>query len=253
MVKCGIYKITNLINNKCYIGQSINILDRWRHHKSSAFNKNDYRYEYPLYRAFRKYGLENFSFEIIEECLQSDLDKKEEYYINLFNAIDYGYNQVLVKQGGTKIPSNIIKQIQLDLMQTSMSTEELGEKYGVSGRTIRAINTGASWKDDNLTYPLRIKFTHNQPKFYCVDCGVLISKKASRCNYCESKNRIIPLQNMPVSREELKNLIRTMPFTKIGEKYGVTDNAIRKWCDKFNLPRKKTIINNYTDDEWLKI
>ena len=47
---------------------------------------------------------------------------------------------------------------------------------------------------------------------------------------------------MPVTREELKNLIRTESFVKIGEKFAVTDNAIRKWCDKFNLPKKKMIL-----------
>ena len=58
---------------------------------------------------------------------------------------------------------------------------------------------------------------------------------------------------MPVSREELKKLIRNTPFTQIGKQYGVSDNAIRKWCDKYNLPRKKSEIVEITDDEWLKI
>ncbi len=57
----------------------------------------------------------------------------------------------------------------------------------------------------------------------------------------------------PVSREELKQLIRTTPFIKIGEQYGVTDNAIRKWCDKYKLPRKVSEIHNITDEEWEKI
>ena len=43
---------------------------------------------------------------------------------------------------------------------------------------------------------------------------------------------------MPITREELKELIRNKPFTQIGAKFGVSDNAIRKWCDKFDLPRK---------------
>ena len=55
------------------------------------------------------------------------------------------------------------------------------------------------------------------------------------------------------SREELKILIREKPFTQIGEMYGVSDNAIRKWCDAEGLPRKKTDINKMTDEEWEKI
>ena len=60
-----------------------------------------------------------------------------------------------------------------------------------------------------------------------------------------------PFANL--SREELKNLIRTTPFTKIGEKYGVSDNTIRKWCDKYNLPRKAAEIKKISDEDWLKI
>lgn len=44
-----------------------------------------------------------------------------------------------------------------------------------------------------------------------------------------------------------------MPFTKIGEKYGVTDNAVRKWCDSLKLPRTKREINKFSDEEWEKI
>lgn len=54
-------------------------------------------------------------------------------------------------------------------------------------------------------------------------------------------------------RTELKELIRNLPFTKIGEKYNVTDNTIRKWCKNYGLPTKKTEIKAMTDEEWLKI
>ena len=87
-------------------------------------------------------------------------------------------------------------------------------------------------------------------KKYCIDCGVEIRAESIRCRNCESKHRTIPLENMPITREELKNLIRTVPFTQIGKKYGVSDNAIRKWCDKFNLPRTVKDIKSYSDEEW---
>ena len=56
-------------------------------------------------------------------------------------------------------------------------------------------------------------------------------------------------QNM-IEREDLKKLIRSMSFTSIGKKYNVSDNAIRKWCDKYNLPRKVSEIKKYSDEEW---
>ena len=52
------------------------------------------------------------------------------------------------------------------------------------------------------------------------------------------------------SREELKGLIRTTAFTTIGARYRVSDNAVRRWCDKYNLPRKVKDIKSYSDKEW---
>lgn len=88
-------------------------------------------------------------------------------------------------------------------------------------------------------------------KYYCVDCGKKIGKNSERCPECAAKTRRVSTKE--IQREELKNLIRTQSFVKIGEIYGISDNAIRKWCDKFNLPRRKIDIQNYTDEEWEKI
>lgn len=55
------------------------------------------------------------------------------------------------------------------------------------------------------------------------------------------------------SRDVLKTKIRTMSFIQIGKQYDVTDNSVRKWCDSYNLPRLKSIINSYSDEEWEKI
>lgn len=95
--------------------------------------------------------------------------------------------------------------------------------------------------------------TDNKPHKhnYCIDCGEEILLTSSRCKSCADKMRRIA--NKEIVREELKSLIRTHSFVKIGELYGISDNAVRKWCDKFNLPRRKTDIQNYTDEEWEKI
>ena len=87
------------------------------------------------------------------------------------------------------------------------------------------------------------------PQRYCSKCGKTITKysETGLCSVCASEAR--RLANRP-PREELKNLIRTLPFTKIAEKYGVTDNAIRKWCDAEKLPRTKKEINGYSNEEW---
>lgn len=102
----GIYKITNKINNKAYIGKSSNIENRWKYH----IQRKDYEKEYekPLYRAFRKYGIENFNFEIIE--ILNDLDYKEKsndrecYWINFYNTYgSNGYNGTKGGDGGQTV------------------------------------------------------------------------------------------------------------------------------------------------------
>ena len=73
-----------------------------------------------------------------------------------------------------------------------------------------------------------------------------------RCISCAAKLQPRVVENRP-NREELKEMIRTMPFTAIGKKYGVTDNAIRKWCDSYNLPRKSSEIKKYSEEEWVLV
>lgn len=86
-------------------------------------------------------------------------------------------------------------------------------------------------------------------KYYCQDCGAeLSSSSATRCSDCARK---ASRQIERPSREELKTLIRNRPFTAIGAQFGVSDNAIRKWCKVENLPSTKKDISKYSDEEWI--
>ena len=93
----GIYKITNNINNKIYIGQSNNIEKRFTQHKSPT--AKEHFPNMPLYDAIEKYGINNFTFEIIEECSLDKLNIKEQYWIQFYNSLveQNGYN---VRGGG---------------------------------------------------------------------------------------------------------------------------------------------------------
>lgn len=89
--KIGIYKITNLLNQKCYVGQSNQIGERFKQHikrglGAEAATKNK------LYPAMKEIGVENFSFEIIQECTQEELNEKELYWQEIFHARDFGYS-----------------------------------------------------------------------------------------------------------------------------------------------------------------
>lgn len=91
----GIYKITNKINNKIYIGKSVNIERRWQQ------EINGYSCNKHLFKSFNLHGVENFSFEILEECKKEILNEKEIYYISYFNSTDQnlGYNITLGGDG----------------------------------------------------------------------------------------------------------------------------------------------------------
>lgn len=84
---------------------------------------------------------------------------------------------------------------------------------------------------------------------HCPICGKEIDRKANYCVDCYNQMRT---KDRP-SREVLKNDIRTMSMLKVGKKYGISDNGIRKWCDAYSLPRRKTEIDAYSDEEWEKI
>lgn len=84
----------------------------------------------------------------------------------------------------------------------------------------------------------------------CIDCGAPISPNAVRCMVCAGKAN---QKEVPVTREKLKELIRTTPFTTIGKQFGITDNAIKKWCKKYSLPYRKVDINKISDEDWQAI
>lgn len=140
-----------------------------------------------------------------------------------------------------------------------ISDEELAQALK-SSYTIREALLSLSMSDAgaNYTRARKILQTYNislqhrdlQPKEnFCIDCGAPIYPTSTRCAACDALSR----KKYNISREELKNLIRNTPFTKIGKLYGVSDNAVRKWCDNYNLPRRSSEIKQYSDDEWICI
>ena len=83
--------------------------------------------------------------------------------------------------------------------------------------------------------------------YYCKTCGKEVWRGSDRCPECAAKKlRVVERPN----RELLKEKIRNQTFISIGNEYGVSDNAIRKWCKAYNLPTKKTNIKMYSDTEW---
>lgn len=86
--------------------------------------------------------------------------------------------------------------------------------------------------------------------YYCKYCGKEVSAGYDRCPECAASMR---RKAERPDRETLKQEIRANSIVSIGRQYGVTDNAIRKWCKAYGLPSKKTEIDAYSDEDWESI
>lgn len=89
---CGIYKITDNITQESYIGQSVSVAERFKEHVKCGVGATPTSSSNLLYAAMRRDGIENFSFELLESCEREELDKKEKYYIGLYQTDICGLN-----------------------------------------------------------------------------------------------------------------------------------------------------------------
>lgn len=167
---CGIYKITNKINNKVYIGQSKDIYKRWIQHKTQL--DREVKENSHFQNAWNKYGKENFRFKVIEKCHEDDLNNREIYWINEYNSFDsnYGYNKTTGGGQGRDVSEDTRhilseknmyihrgeksgravytdKQIRLCkmLVYCYMKTEEISDITGVPSKYITKIRTLYRW------------------------------------------------------------------------------------------------------------
>ena len=88
---CGIYRITNLKTNEAYIGKSTNIKTRWQNHCKTAIGL-DGMARTKIHSAMKEYGIDNFSFEVLEKCTKETYSEREKYWINFYETNVYGYN-----------------------------------------------------------------------------------------------------------------------------------------------------------------
>lgn len=156
--KSGIYIITNTVTNISYVGQATNISRRIRQHLRSSMSIKAKDYQYPLHQAIRKYGIDSFSFNILEECSSEMLNDREVYWVAFYNTYKNGYNQT---SGGyqsirqIKLTEEDANKIIFRLINTEDSYEQLAQEFGVSKDMLGRINAGVCWNNPNLTYPLR--------------------------------------------------------------------------------------------------
>lgn len=209
----GIYCIENMRNGKKYIGQSKNIKDRWRRHKSSLRNlKHDNSY---LQESWIVYGESAFNFYVLEECAIDDLDERERYYIDVFETMSYerGYN--LTSGGNSGSALSEVSRQKLSKSITASYTEELKE--------IRRQDTLKYWS--NPENKKRILGENN------VMYGKHHSEESKRkmSEVKKSKHTISWRRNLtPVFCKELKREFQDA--TAAGKELGIDGCAILKVC-----------------------
>ena len=198
-----IYKATNIINNKVYIGQTIHQLSV---RKSQHERSHEYGYKTAFSNAIRKYGKENFKWEVIYEADSiEELNEKESYYIEYYKSLvtENGYN--LKGGGGNNFLTEEVKN--------KIGEAQLGEKNHMFGKTGKLNST--SKKVINITTNMifgsaseaarydKANFSH-----LCAVCrGLRGSTKGNVYRYLDEDNRIIEPENAAsVKAKKVKNI-----------------------------------------------
>lgn len=257
---CGIYKITNKVNGKVYIGQSVHIKQRWKNHKKDAFWEKGSEYNYPLYRAMRKYGIENFSFEVLEQCQQSELNEKEIQYIAAYQSWGKnGYNQC---EGGNsqahnqKLTETDVQKIILRLKSSFEPLSIIAQDFNVGLTTMYNINIGEAYYQENETYPIRPKLSTILPSTLlrknptCIICGAKVNRYGNRCRACASA--ALRNEHKESFRENpilLAKLVKEKGFEAVGRDFNVTGKAISKWCNSFGIPTHRKELENWYNQQ----
>ena len=160
MVK-EIYIIRNYINDKVYIGQSVDSKQRWANHLSNARHKNRWS---AIDFSMAKHGIENFYYEIIETT--ENYNERERYWIQYYNSVlPNGYNCDLGGSGLSGVESHnglikdqeMLESIITELIAGNKSQVMIGEQYGISKKIISAINRGTAYRQPGIQYPIRRK------------------------------------------------------------------------------------------------
>lgn len=199
----GIYKITNKINGNSYIGLSVDIKRRWKAHHQRYKDESNKEYEKVLYKAFRKYGIENFEFSVVEECPLEKLREREKYWIAYFDTYHHGYNSTeggedILPMPGEKHPNHKLTENDVIYIRElwaskTLSTREMYYEFqhiiGKSG--FKKIYTWQTWKSilPELNTEENRNWHRNNGKSYSNDGEKNPNALLSDKDYTAIKNR----------------------------------------------------------------
>ena len=254
----NIYIIRNEINNKVYIGQTVNIKHRWEQYISdyNSSRKSDQM----IVHAMKKYGIEKFHIAVLEENVEN-YDEREIYWIKFFNSLaPNGYNVCIGGQGvgsGVEHPNasltlEQLSEIKTRIMLSTDSFNKIARDMKCTPSLISSINNGTSYFDKNASYPLRwsrkrreiikqviyaLKYEHNKSiyeisKEYEIDVSTIHDINNGTLHFI--KNETYPLRKgrvfshiKDIASNIIKDLIETDFQQKdIAKKYNVSINIV---------------------------
>lgn len=236
-----IYVITNLINQKQYIGYtSRTITRRFYEHIWEAYDNNDEEKSSALHNAIRKYGSHNFIIEQVKEFDENEFnwEEMEKHYIKVYNSLSPGgYN---ICEGGnkppihygdqnckTKVSDTDLQNLFIDLKNLSLSYKDIAIKYNISVSQLYKINSGKARVQSNIKYPIR---KYSQQEEYALKViNILANDKT--------------LSNSKIA-ELIPNYFRANEIASInnGNKYAYL------WDGEFPI-RKETVPNDYLEKQ----
>lgn len=246
MKKCGIYIIKNNINQKVYVGQSVDIMCRWYAHKYSAKGTSQDSYT-KLHTAMNDLGVENFYIEVLEECDYEQLSNKEIYWIEKCNSYNNGYNMTLggEKNIGETNGRAILKEEQVIEIRMAYNEhiqfKEVYKKYQdiISKRGLQKVWWNETWK-------------HILQEVY-TDENRIWHKTAAKANVNGNKEFGENNAQRACSEEEILEMRRLrqegLSYQKIGDKMNRSSSVVRKYClfeecDKSNKIHNSIQIKN---------
>lgn len=163
-----IYKITNTINGKVYIGKTLETMEkRWKEHQKDSVRFTDR----PLYRAMNKYGIKNFIIEVVEEPEVELLSQRECYWIEYYNSYHFGYNATL---GGDGKVLYDYQQIVNKYLEGAL-VKEIAKEFECSVDTVSKA-LGLAGLDSNTNSHKR----NCKPVLMCEDNGTVVKEFSSR-------------------------------------------------------------------------
>ena len=244
--------ITNTVNNKCYIGQAIKLRNRLKSHISNYTNK---RYDNPLYRAFNKYGLDKFTYQLLDVLEENDykearkqLDILEIKYIETYNSYNKGYNQTKGDDGGIlgykftekqieKQKENTIKRIN-ESLQCKIYLYDINNKYTYMFIAPRYADHYFGWKENTTKNMLPNILGRKKYIVYRTE-----EEKQTKLNKLDLKGFNIGRYENKYNKEDYLNLKKSYPNASAKELatlLNVTVKTIYNYDKEFGINEFKS-------------